>query len=70
MINFYYDNFENINFSPLLSAFYITPVEERNASYDIKEILRRKGFDIYDETWKVLLRKFSDKLFKNLGCID
>ncbi|MEZ5058145.1 MAG: hypothetical protein R2879_14005 [Saprospiraceae bacterium] len=62
MINFYYDNFENINFSPLLSAFYITPVEERNASYDIKKKSSGEGFDIYDETWKVLLKgKFSDK---------
>jgi hypothetical protein len=56
MINFYYDNFEKINFSPLLSAFYITPAEDRNASYDIKKKTNDQGFDIYDDTWKILLK--------------
>ena len=34
MLNFYYENEQKIKFSDLLNVFYITPVEQMNASYD------------------------------------
>ncbi|MCB0662566.1 MAG: hypothetical protein KDC24_07495 [Saprospiraceae bacterium] len=36
-VNFYFDHFDQIHFSPLLSAFYINPVEDWNSDLFLKK---------------------------------
>lgn len=65
-VNFYYDHFEKIRFSPLLSSFYITPVEARESDFYYKKKLESNIQSI--QYWWNLLRstKPHDKKFEAL----